>query len=416
MEKKLALLGGEPIVSGQLPITNNIGLEEKAAVMRVIDVGVLSDFIGRAGDKFLGGREVKDFEEQMAKKFNVRFAVSFNSATTALEGAVAALLLPPGSEIIVPPYTMSASSMAIIANNLVPVFADITLEDYCLDPVSVEKCITPKTRAIMAVNLFGGSPDYTKLLDIAKRHSLKIIEDNAQGAGGKYQGQYLATIGDMGVFSFNVHKTIQAGEGGVLVTNNEKYAYNAQLKRNHGENIIDDLGKHDIPVVGSNHRLSELHAAICAEQLKKMDFLNKERIVLADFLTEQLENIPGIAPFKKRSGDTHVYYVYPIRYDAEAFGLSRDIFVKAMQAEGLSLTGGYTKPTYLLNFFQDDSTYVFWPYLKKKRYLAGICPVAEKLFTSDLLMTTICRYPLKREHINLFIMAIKKVAAAHETR
>lgn len=414
MGKTLALLGGRPTVIGSLPITNNIGQEEKVAVIRVMESGVLSDFVGRAGDNFLGGKEVKHFEEQMAKKFGASFAVSFNSATTALEGAVAALQLPLGSEIIVPPYTMTASTMAIVVNNLVPVFADITREDFCLDPVAVEKCITPKTRALMVVNLFGGSPDYDKLLDIAKRHSLKIIEDNAQGAGGMYQGRNLGTIGNIGVFSFNVHKTIQAGEGGVLVTNNEAFAFNAQLKRNHGENIIDDLDKHDIPIVGSNYRLTELHAAIATEQLKKMDFLNQERIILADYLTEQLENIPGITPFKKRAGDTHVFYVYPIRYDAEAFGLDRDLFVKAMQAEGLPLTAGYTKPTYLLNFFQDDSTYVFWPYLKKEKYLAGICPVAENLFTSELLITTICRYPLKRKHMDLFIAGLRKVWAVRD--
>lgn len=414
MEKKLALLGGKPIVKSPLPATNNIGMEEKTAVMRVMDSGILSDYVGRAGDHFLGGKEVKSFEEQMAKKFGVRFAVSFNSATTALEAAVAALLLPPGSEIIVTPYTMTATVMAIVVNNLVPVFADITMDDYCLDPVSVEKCITPKTKAIMVVNLFGGSPDYDKLLNIAKRHNLKIIEDNAQAAGSTYQGRNLGTIGDIGIFSFNFHKTIQAGEGGVLVTNNDKYAYNAQLKRNHAENIIDDLDKHDVPIVGSNHRLSELHAAICNEQLKKLDFLNQERIALADYLTEKLESIHGITPFKKRLGDAHVYYVYPIRYDPQIVGLNRDLFVKAMQAEGLPLSGGYAKPIYLLNFFKDDYTYLFWPNLKKERYIAGICPVAEKLFGTDLLMTTICRYPLKREHIELFVAGIRKVVATRD--
>lgn len=403
MEKKLIF-----------PPSNTIGPEEKAAVNRVMDSGILSNFVGRAGQYFLGGTEVLAFEQAVAKKINVKYAVSFNSATTALEAAVAALVLPPGSEIIVPPYTMTASVMSIVVNNLVPVFADIVPGNFCLDPESVEACITAKTRAIMAVNLFGGSPDYNRLLEIAKKYNLKIIEDNAQGAGGTFQGKNLGTIGDMGVFSFNFHKTIQAGEGGVLVTNDKDLAYRAQLKRNHGENVTDDLGEHDLPIAGSNFRLTELHAAISTEQLKKLDFLNEQRIVLADYLTEQLTvaNIPGIAPCRKRDGDVHVYYMYSIVFDAVKFGISRSDFVKAMQTAGLPMTAGYVKPIYLLNFFQDKNTVDFWPQLANGKYAKGLCPVTEDYFSNTLVSTTICRYPLTREHIDVFVAEIKKLQEA----
>ena len=178
--EKLALFGGDPVLKEVLPRSNNISKEEKQAVMRVLESGILSDYVGRAGEFFLGGKEVKNFEKMMCEAFNISQAVSFNSATTALESAVAALCLEPGSEVIVPPYTMSASVTSIIVNNLAPVFADIDEKSFCLDVKSVEKNITNKTKAIMVVNLFGGCPDYDGLLALAKKYDLKIIEDNAQ--------------------------------------------------------------------------------------------------------------------------------------------------------------------------------------------------------------------------------------------
>ncbi len=410
MHGQLALLGGQPVLQEPLPPTNTIGEEEKKAVLRVMERGVLSEFVGRAGEFFLGGVEVKEFESFFQKIFQTERAVSFNSATTALEAAVVALQLPPGSEVIVPPYTMTASVMAIVVNNLVPVFADVEKESFCLDPVSVRSCVTEKTRAIMSVNLFGGAPQYDALFEVAREHHLAIIEDNAQAAGGRYRGHVLGTIGDIGVFSFNVHKTIQAGEGGVLVTNKKAYAFRAELKRNHGENVADDLAFHDIPIAGSNYRMTELHAAIATEQLKKMAFLNAERQRLAVHLTDALSGVRGITPFQPRQDTEHVYYVYPLLFDAELFGCSRERFVDAMKAEGFALNSGYVKPIYLLNFFHDASTFTFWPQLRPELYEKGRCPVTEELFEKKLLFTTICRYPLTETHIDLFVEAVKKVA------
>lgn len=410
MEKeKLAILGGKPILDKPLPKTNNIQNEEIGAALRVLNSGTLSDFLGRAGDLFLGGKEVRDFESAIQKKFKMEYAVSFNSATTALESAVASLMLEPGSEIIVPPYTMTATVMAVVVNNLTPVFADISPSTFCLDIASIEEKITPNTKAVMAVNLFGGSLDYARLLDLARKHNLYIIEDNAQSAGGTYKGKYLGTIGDIGVFSFNVHKTIQSGEGGVLVTNNKDLALRAQLKRNHGENAVDDLKLHDIPIAGSNYRMSELHAAIASEQLKKLDFLNNHRIELADYLYEKLQGIEGINTLPKQDETKHVYYIFPILFDENKFGTSRDKFIDAMKAEGFSIFGGYVKPIYLINFFQDNSTKKYWQYIDKNMYKKGICPEVEKMYEKKLVTTFVCRYPLEKSHIDLFVKAIKKI-------
>ncbi|MEK6938090.1 MAG: DegT/DnrJ/EryC1/StrS family aminotransferase [Nanoarchaeota archaeon] len=410
MEKPV-ILGGKPVLTSPLPRTNNIDEKEKSAAMRVLDSGVLSDFIGNAGDKFLGGKEVLQLEEYFKERFKVKHAVTFNSATTALEAAICALGIGPGDEVIVSPYTMSATATSILMNMATPVFADIETDTFNLDPKSIIKNITSKTKAIFVVNLFGGSARYDEILKIAKENNIKIIEDNAQGMGGKYGEKHLGAIGDIGVFSFNCHKTIQCGEGGVLVTNNQRYAYRAQLKRNHGEVVADAL-RIDEAVLGSNYRLTELQAAIAVEQLKKLDFLNEKRIRLANYLTEKLREIPGFTPPFVLPDTKHVYYLYPIKFDEQKVGISRSLFAKAMEKEGFLLNQGYVKPIYLMKIFQEKKIFPHshFPF-ENENYSEGICPNTEWLYHKELLYTNICRHPLTTEHIDLFVMAIKKVIA-----
>ncbi len=419
--EKLALLGGKPILENPLPISNTIGIEEKKAVEAVLDSGILSDFVGVAGEKFLGGKEVRALEAEMCAKFKVKHAVSFNSATTALEAAVTALGIGPGDEVIVSPYTMSASALAILMNMAVPIFADIEEDTFCLSPASIKARITPRTKAIMVTNLFGGAARYDEILKIAREHNLKIIEDNAQAPSGTYNHQFLGTISDIGIFSFNFHKVIHCGEGGVLVTNNDKYAFRAQLKRNHGEVALDNLNNLEEFIFGSNYRLSEVHAAIAREQLKKLDFLVEKRIELANYLTEKLRKFPGIVPASVLPESKHAYYVYPFRFIAKEAGISRDVFALALEKEGLSVGKGYVKPLYLINLFQERKIFPrsHFPFdanpdTWEVTYPLGLCPVTERLWKEELLMTTICRYPLTKEHIDLFVAAIEKVYANKE--
>ncbi|MBI2406645.1 MAG: DegT/DnrJ/EryC1/StrS family aminotransferase [Candidatus Harrisonbacteria bacterium] len=415
--KKLALFGGTPVLKKPFPAVYNIGKEELRAATQVLKRGPLSDFVGAKGDYFLGGKQVKKLEALFCKKFGVAHAVSFNSATTALHAAVVALGIGPGDEVIVSPYSMCASATAILMNGAVPVFADIDERTFCIDPVSVRKCITPRTKAIMAVNIFGGSSDFDALLRIAKEFNIKIIEDNAQSPGATYKGKYTGTIGDIGVFSFNVHKTIQSGEGGVLVTNNAHYAFRAQLARNHGEAYVDqDPNYADGPIIGSNYRMTELEAAIAYEQLRKLDFLNKKRLELVHYLTKQLAGIPGLMLPHVVKGLRHVFYVYPIKIDASKLGISRDNFARAMTAEGFQMSLGYTKPLYLLRVFQEQKAFnntsfpfVGSHYAGKVNYAKGICPVVERMHEKVFTFTTVCQYPRTKKHIDLFVRAVKKV-------
>jgi len=418
MAEELALFGGEPVLKEDLPITNNIGKEEKEAVMNVMDGGVLSGFVALAGDWFYGGEQVKNLEKEFAEFFGVKHAVSFNSATTALHGAINAAGIGPGDEVITSPYTMSATPSSVLLNGGIPIFADLDERTFCLDPVDVEKKITDKTKAILTVNLFGHPSEMDKLKEIAEKHNLILIEDNAQGPDAEYKGEKAGTIADMGIFSYNFHKTMQCGEGGVLVTNNDHYAFRAQLTRNHGEVVLDFYDDSDPlkneNIIGNNYRLSEIHAAIAIEQLRKLKFLNDKRIALADYLSEKLGEIPGLEPAYVQEGCKHVYYVYPIKYDEKVWGFPRKVFVEAMKKEGMPIGGGYVNPLYLIPMYQrlkiyNNSNFPF--NLGNYSYPRGLCPVCERMYEKELLTTNICRYPLTKEHIDLFVKAIKKIQA-----
>jgi dTDP-4-amino-4,6-dideoxygalactose transaminase len=367
----------------------------------------------------LGGKYVKELEQRFCKHFKIKHAVSFNSASTALQAAVGALGIGPGDEVITSPFTMAATASAILFNNALPVFADVEYDSFCLDAKSIEKNITKNTKAIMVVNILGSSANYDSILKIARKYKLKVIEDNSQSPGATYKGKFAGTIGDVGIFSFNVHKVIQCGEGGMLVTNNKDFAFRSQLIRNHGEAVINDLyksKKYYQPVLGNNFRLTEIQAAIAIEQFKKMDKLNKPRIILADYLTKKLSQFEWLIPPLVFKNSVHVYYGYGFRFLPEKIGIKRETFIKAMAAEGFELVNGCEDPVHLMPVYQKQEMYpnskfpfVSKDYSHKISYKKGICPVTEKMSDEELLETTICQPPQTKKDIDLFIKAIEKV-------
>ncbi len=420
---RLALHGGKPVLKKPHPPVYTVGKREIAAVMKVLKTGPLSDFIGVAGKDFLGGSRVLAFEKAFTKKFKVKHAVSFNSATTALHGAIVALGIGPGDEVIVPPYTMSASAMCVIQNGAVPVFADIDPDTFCIDAESITKCITPRTKAIMVVNLFGQAADFGRILPIAKKHGLKIIEDNAQAPGAKWKGKYAGTVGDIGVFSFNFHKTMQSGEGGVLVTNHHGYALRAQLSRNHGESVVVGMAEYNAgPIFGSNYRMTEITAAIAEVQLSRLDDLNRKNQALVKYLAGKLAGIPGLTLPHIPAENTHVYFTFAMKIDEALFGITRDMFVKAMRAEGFPMSRGYVEPLYLLPVFQEQKAFnhSHFPfqgnhYAGSVNYAKGLCPVTERLHYTELTFTQLCQHPRTKKDIDLFVRAFKKVLAHKNT-
>lgn len=406
----LALLGGTPVRTKPFPAHNPIGPEEKAAAIAVLESGVLSRFLGSWHDDFLGGERVRQFEHDWAEFTGARFAVSVNSNTSGLLAALGAAGVGPGDEVIVPPYTMSATSAMVVAYNAVPVFADIDEHTYCIDPASVAERVTPRTRAIMAVHLFGHPADMDRILDVARRHDLMVIEDAAQAPAATYKGRRVGNLGHMTVFSLNYHKHIHTGEGGVVTTSDERLATRLRLVRNHGEAVVEEMGVTDIAnTFGFNLRLTELQAAIGSQQLRKLPTLLAHRLANVRGLAARVGALPGIHTTHVEADCTHVYYVQPFHYDEDTVGIPRDRFVEAVSAELPTAEGqdwplvyaGYMKPLYLQPMYQRRLAYAGQPagafpcgcYKGKVSYAPGLCPITERVEAKHLIGTEFMRPP-----------------------
>jgi perosamine synthetase len=415
---KLALLGGEKVRHTEFAPQQDFGDEEKRLVMEVIDSKQLSGFLASPGEKFMGGEKVKTLEGLFENYYQIKHALAVNSATAGLHAAVAALNVNPGDEILVTPYSMCASATAIVMHNAIPVFVDINEHNFNIDSRKMEQAITPQTKAIIVVHLFGYPAEMDEIMRIAKKHNLKVIEDVAQAHACSYKGKKLGTIGDIGVFSFNQNKTISTGEGGVVVTNDDELARRISLIRNHGEVVVEHYPVKTVAgIVGYNYRMTELEAAIGIVQFKKIDKLTTHRIRLAEYLTKQLEQFkPIITPPQISKDSRHVYFVYPMKFNAKEAGIHRNKFAEAVRAEGLPLFAGYVRPIYLEPMYQQllaygDSGFPFkGPHMKKSiSYPKGLAPVCERMHFEELMTTPICHFPLEEKDIDDFVTAIKKV-------
>lgn len=412
----LALLGGPKAITRTFKKYNSIGVEELEAAKKVIESGVLSQFIGAWTEDFYGGPKVREFERLAADHFGVKHAVTVNSWTSGLVAAVGAIGLEPGDEVIVTPWTMSASATAILHWNGIPVFADIDPETYNLDPKSIEKNITQHTRAIMVVDIFGQSADMDEIMAIAARHDLKVISDTAQAPGAMYKGRHAGTCAHVGGYSLNYHKHIHTGEGGILVTNDDRIAERLQLIRNHAEVVVGDKGVTDISnMLGHNFRLGEIECAIGIEQLKKLKGIVESRQLLAEALTAGLAGLAGLKTPVVRPDRTHVYYGYPMQLDLKVLGVTREIICDALAAEGVRVSRRYQN-THLLPTYQRKIAYGSkgFPWSsdichRDVNYGKGICPVAEELNDHTYIGFGMCVYDLALEDIELVAQAFKKV-------
>jgi perosamine synthetase len=416
--ERLALLGGTKKIQSGFKRYNPIGEEEVRAAKRVIESGVLSQFLGAWHEDFYGGPKVREFERKCQDFFRVKHAVTVNSATSGLIAAVGAIGTEPGDEIIVSPWTMCASATSILHWNAIPVFADIDPQTFCLDPRSVEANITPHTRAIMAVDIFGQSADMDALSAIAVKHGLKVISDSAQAPSAMYKGRYAGTLADVGCYSLNYHKHIHTGEGGILVTDDDEVAERLRLIRNHAEAVVGDKGETNLTnMIGYNFRLGEIECAIGIEQLNKLGHFVSTRQRIADRLSDGLKGLSGLRTPVVRPGCTHVYYVYPLVLDVRTLGVGRDRIHAALNAEGISVSNHYQN-LHLLPVFQRKIAYGSkgfpWSSDICRRdvdYRKGICPVAEELNDSTYLGFGICAYDLGDEDVDLIVQGFKKVWA-----
>ena len=424
---KLAILGGRPVRSNLFPSYQTIGQEEKDAANAVFDSGVLSNFIGAWHPNFYGGDRVLELEQKWALKYQARHAVSVNSATSGLYAAVGAAGVGPGDEVIVSPYTMSASVTAPLIFNAVPVFADIDPDTYCISAETIRQKITPRTKAIIVVHIFGQPADMDPIMRLAAKHNLVVIEDCAQVPVATYGGRPVGTLGHMGVFSLNYHKHIHCGEGGIVTTNDGNFSERLMYIRNHAETVAAaKMPNTLVNMIGFNFRLGEIEAAIAIAQLDKADGLVEKRIENVRYLESKLGGIDCLKMPYVTELNRHVYYVHALKYDATDSGVPRDLVVDALKAElpstelrekeGALIGKGYVKPLYHLPIFQNQMAYgnLKCPfqcphYEGTVDYAPGLCPNAETAHFEQVITHELMRPGMSSSDLDDVADAFDKV-------
>lgn len=412
---ELAIFGGKPAVPESLPRYCSIGEAEAQAVARVVRSGCLSGFYGSWRKGFFGGELVHRFEREWSARFGCKHTVSVNSATSGLVAAVGAAGVGPGDEVIVPPYTMSATAVSPLAYGAVPVFADIEEDTFCIDRDDVARKISPRTRAVIAVNLFGHPARLHELRALCEECGIILIEDNAQGPLAEENGKYAGTIAHIGVFSLNYHKHIHTGEGGMCCTDDDRLALRMQLIRNHAESVVEQAGVDDLSnMFGFNLRITEMSAAVGIEQLKSIDRHVEARERVCQKLSTELSGLAGITVPVVRAGCRHVYYLWSVRVDPAVLGCTREAFAKALNAEGFPVYCGYVRPLYLLPLFQKRMALgrQGFPFSQSEvRYDSGLCPVCERMHFRELMAYEPTNWDVDEDTAELLIMAFRKVHA-----
>ncbi len=304
-----------------------IKAQEEEAVLEVLRSGYL-----------VQGAKVKRFEDRFAAFVGTRHAVATNSGTAALHTALLSLGVGPRDEVILPAITFFACAAMVGSTGATPVVVDVTEDGYTLDPSRVEEALTPETRAIMPVHLFGQPADMGPLLDLAHDHDLAVVEDACQSHGARYGEKVVGSLGTVGCFSFYPSKLITTGEGGMAVMDDDYLADLARKLRNHG-----GTEKYRHEVLGFNYRMTDLAGGLGLAQLDRLEGFIEARTRHADVLTKGLADLPGLHTPRIAEDRTHVFYQYILRVE-DAFPLDREALIAALASRGVESRPSYPMP------------------------------------------------------------------------
>ncbi len=349
-----------------------IGEEEIENVVEVLKSGMIAQ-----------GPKVAEFEEKYAEWIGADYAIAVNSGTAALHVALLSCGIGEGDEVITTPFTFIASGNSILYTGAKPVFADINLDTYTMDPNSIEALITENTKAILPVQLYGQSADMEKINEIAERHGLIVIEDAAQAHGAQFNGENVGTLGDMSCFSFYPTKNMTTSEGGIITTNDEDLADNAKMFRAHGASV-----RYHHDEIGYNFRMTDISAAIGLAQLDKIDEFNDKRISNAAYLNDGLKDVDGVVTPYCSDRAKHVYHQYTIRVEKG----NRDDWVDIINDCGVGTGIHYPIPLYNQPIY-------------KALGIDGGCPNAE--LAADNVISLPVHPSLTKEDLDRVICAVK---------
>ena len=421
---KLAINGGskfrrQPFI--EWPVHDQ---KEVAAVTQVIESGKWWRFAYGEGvelrEKTSGADRAQCvlFQEEFARYHEAKYGLACANGTAAIEIGLKALGIGPGDEVIVPSYTYVGTATAVLQVNAIPIFVDIDPRTYNMDPARVEEAITDRTRAIVPVHFAGQSVDMDALQAIARKHKLFVVEDAAHAHGSEWKGRKVGAIGDLGTFSFQASKTMTAGEGGAIVTNKVELARLCDSYIWAGR----EVGRpwYEFYRLGWNYRMTELQGAVLRVQLSRLEEQVERRMQNAAYLTQELAKIEGIEPLYVDPRTTkHGYYIYMLKFKPEVWGISKDLFMDALIAEGLEVFKGYIYPLYKNPMFLEQN---FYPkgcpvtcqhYGKPIDYAAfeKLNPVSEKACKEEAVWFKLTVLMGDRSDIDDVVGAIKKVQA-----
>jgi len=428
MGEKLAILGGKKTVTIREPSWPIVDIEMVYEIVRVlsqkdsekIGLNLLSPLVTK-------GNIIGEVEEAWANYQNRKYAIATNSGTAALHAAVSACGVGPGDEVIVSPYTWGTTVGVILLNFAIPVFADIDPRTYNLDPEKVAEKITPQTKAIMVVHIYGHPCDMDPIMKVAKENDLKVIEDCAQAHGATYKSKKVGSLGHIAGFSFQGSKNVPGGEGGILVTDDEELYERALIIGQHPARILADVKNKELLkynfATSWSYRMHPLAAALTLVGLRHLDERNKIRAENFEYLSAGLEEIAGVDPVYVAPNCFHSYHMYSPTYLVEEDVLSREKFIEALRAEGVPITT-YVKvpihlsPTFLENYWLPFGKGFPWscPLVKRKvTYRRGDCPVAEERSEKRELKIAGSPYCVPcKDLIDQYLEAFRKVAKEYK--
>jgi perosamine synthetase len=368
--------------------------EDIAAVIRAL-----------RSDWLTTGPKVSEFEEAVAQFVGARHGVALSSGTAALHAAMSAIGIGPGDEVIVPPMTFLATANAVVFQGGIPVFADVEPDTLLIDRHQVEAKITPRTKALIAVDYAGQPCDWDTLQTIAQRHGLVLVADACHSLGGAYRGKQVGTLADLSVFSFHPVKHITTGEGGMVVTDNPHFAERMRRFRNHGvatdarQRAKQDTWYYEMLDLGYNYRITDFQCALGLTQLKKLPDWLRRRQAIAQHYGDSLTSLPEVSPLAVRPNRSHAYHLYVILLELARLKGGRAQVFAALRAEGIGVHVHYL-PVHL------------HPYYRQRFQTGpGDYPVAEQAY--ERLLTLPLFPAITDAEINYVIAALHRVILQH---
>ncbi|MCI0439008.1 MAG: UDP-4-amino-4,6-dideoxy-N-acetyl-beta-L-altrosamine transaminase [Chloroflexi bacterium] len=393
--EKLAVLGGKPVRRAMLPYGRQwIDDDDIAAVVETL-----------RSDWLTTGPKVEEFERALADVTGARHAVVVSNGTAALHAAMHALGIGPGDEVIVPAMTFAASANCVVYQGGTPVFVDVEPDTLLIDAAQVEAKITPRTRAIVAVDYAGQPCDYGALRNLAERHGLRLVADACHAIGGSYDGRPVGSLADLSTFSFHPVKHATTGEGGAITTDNEELARRMRVFRNHGitsdhrQRAKENSWFYEMVDLGYNYRLSDIQCALGISQLRKLRAWVERRQAIARRYDEAFGAMESVSPLETRPDASHAYHLYVVLLDTPLRYGRGEVFA-ALRAEGIGVNVNYV-PVHLHPFYRER----FGTH-------AGMCPVAEDAYERLLCLPMFPR--MSDADVEDVIAAVDKVISHYQ--